>query len=414
MFENILEQDRAIHALRDDIAHSTLPQAILIHGPRYAGKFSAALELARVISCKVADAPWNCSCASCSQQRHMLSPYILMGGRRYFMQEIKGSGLALLQEDRDASRFLLIRSVRKLVRRFDPVLWEGDSKQAKAMKVAEKVEDLLEAFMPANGAPFPGQAALDALYAACEDAVDLLPHDGITSAMVRHMTFWAHTADSAQPKFVIIESVENLNEGARNSLLKTLEEPPPHVYFILIARYRQAVMQTILSRVREYTFSERGAGEQAVLQRIFRQGEATWPSLHDFFRAADKERDAVLGTITNALCAAILDKTGLSMLAPRVPVPELWKLAEMASPVKDRLEDLCRDMLAILRAGIRKLDEIEGGGPPWAADRLASLIAVTERTARQALSYNVSVAVFIEMVYARSGERQCGALSKGR
>lgn len=49
-------------------------------------------------------------------------------------------------------------------------------------------------------------------------------------------------------RVVIIDEAERMNEAAANSLLKTLEEPPDNVTFILIAETRSALLDTIISR----------------------------------------------------------------------------------------------------------------------------------------------------------------------
>lgn len=59
-------------------------------------------------------------------------------------------------------------------------------------------------------------------------------------------------------------------EAARNALLKILEEPPKDTVFILLTNRRNAVMPTILSRVRTYSFATRTFEEQnQVLSRAF-------------------------------------------------------------------------------------------------------------------------------------------------
>ena len=59
-------------------------------------------------------------------------------------------------------------------------------------------------------------------------------------------------------------------ESVRNALLKILEEPPEDTVFILTTARRNAVMPTILSRVRTYNFKERNLEEQKeVISRVF-------------------------------------------------------------------------------------------------------------------------------------------------
>ena len=55
-------------------------------------------------------------------------------------------------------------------------------------------------------------------------------------------------------KVYIIDEVHMLSQGAFNALLKTLEEPPPHVVFILATTEPKKLPATILSRCQRYDF----------------------------------------------------------------------------------------------------------------------------------------------------------------
>ena len=55
-------------------------------------------------------------------------------------------------------------------------------------------------------------------------------------------------------KVYIIDEVHMLSTSAFNALLKTMEEPPEHVIFILAITEVQKVPATILSRCQRYDF----------------------------------------------------------------------------------------------------------------------------------------------------------------
>lgn len=57
-------------------------------------------------------------------------------------------------------------------------------------------------------------------------------------------------------KIYIIDEVHNMSNAAFNALLKTLEEPPSFVIFILATTEPQKILPTILSRVQRFDFSK--------------------------------------------------------------------------------------------------------------------------------------------------------------
>ncbi|MBI2866587.1 MAG: DNA polymerase III subunit gamma/tau [Chloroflexi bacterium] len=70
----------------------------------------------------------------------------------------------------------------------------------------------------------------------------------------------------AKFKVYIIDEVHMLTDPAFNALLKTLEEPPPYVIFILATTEPHKVPATILSRCQRFDF--RRIAEPAVMQRL--------------------------------------------------------------------------------------------------------------------------------------------------
>ena len=53
---------------------------------------------------------------------------------------------------------------------------------------------------------------------------------------------------NSQKKLAVISNIENLNVQSANTLLKTLEEPPPYATIILTTLDEQKILPTILSR----------------------------------------------------------------------------------------------------------------------------------------------------------------------
>ena len=76
----------------------------------------------------------------------------------------------------------------------------------------------------------------------------------------------AYTPSACKYKVYIIDEVHMLSTAAFNALLKTLEEPPAHVIFILATTEIQKVPATILSRCQRYDFSR--IGPEDIARRV--------------------------------------------------------------------------------------------------------------------------------------------------
>jgi len=83
--------------------------------------------------------------------------------------------------------------------------------------------------------------------------IDAASNRGIDE--IRSLREKANYAPSlAHYKVYIIDEVHMLTEAACNALLKTLEEPPPHVIFVLATTEAHKVIATIVSRCQRFNF----------------------------------------------------------------------------------------------------------------------------------------------------------------
>lgn len=290
MFENILDQDAPLSRLKEDFSSATLPSSLLFFGPAYAGKLSTALELARGLSC-TKQAVWSCTCADCQKHRFLTHPDLVILGPRYFLQELEGSAEVLRRSQKPYARYLMIRAARKLTRRFDPWLWEGEESKLKKIRgTMDSIEEALDALDP-EGAELPQkeiEAHIAKILTEAGKVVAGVNLNHIPIAMVRNVSAWAHTTSRGRGKTIIIENADSMLESARNAMLKILEEPPAGVHFLLTSSNRGAIIPTILSRVRAYAFNERDeGGEREVLERIFREPTGEFRSLRDYFGGFD-------------------------------------------------------------------------------------------------------------------------------
>ena len=96
-------------------------------------------------------------------------------------------------------------------------------------------------------------------------SVDVMEIDGASNNSVdniRNLREQVHyLPQTARRKVYIIDEVHMLTTSAFNALLKTLEEPPPHVNFVFATTEPQKVLPTILSRVNRLDFKRVSPGQ---------------------------------------------------------------------------------------------------------------------------------------------------------
>ncbi len=82
--------------------------------------------------------------------------------------------------------------------------------------------------------------------------LDAASNNGVEA--MRDLVSRAALGSPGRQKVYIVDEVHMLSNAASNALLKTLEEPPPHVVFVLATTDQQKVLPTIRSRTQHYEF----------------------------------------------------------------------------------------------------------------------------------------------------------------
>jgi len=103
-----------------------------------------------------------------------------------------------------------------------------------------------------------------------ETAQDAAARKSITIEQIREVeASVALNPYEGRTRVVIIDPAEALSDAAQSAFLKTLEEPPAHVVFVLICHHADGVLETIRSRCSRVEFSLVAAAaiEQALLDR---------------------------------------------------------------------------------------------------------------------------------------------------
>ncbi len=170
-------------------------------------------------------------------------------------------------------------------------------------------------------------------------------------------------------KIYIIDEAHQLTDSAFNALLKTLEEPPPHVKFILATTEPQKMPETILSRLQRYDFRripyltilerlkdlarrEQVEVEESALRLLAREAGG---SMRDAERMLETAIATASGKVTEAEVASSLgvaSRTTVLKLADAIlqknAAAALAHVRELASRGAN-LESLGRDLLETFR-----------------------------------------------------------------
>src|SRR5262249_6139141 len=80
-------------------------------------------------------------------------------------------------------------------------------------------------------------------------------------------------------KIFIIDEVHQLSNSSFNALLKSIEEPPPHVIFMMATTELEKIPETVLSRSQVYEFKAIGA--KAIADQLRRIVDAEGVSVSD-------------------------------------------------------------------------------------------------------------------------------------
>jgi DNA polymerase-3 subunit gamma/tau len=172
-------------------------------------------------------------------------------------------------------------------------------------------------------------------------------------------------------KIFIIDEVHMLSPQAFNALLKTVEEPPPRVVFILATTNLEKVPETILSRCQVFEFRTitlrqivgqlRSIAEKenvsigdAALLAIARAGEG---SMRDAESALDQVISFAVGeTITDedvSVALGLVDTETLNNTLQAIADQDAGTLVRIVDEVVSRGNDLrnfCREMMVHIRA----------------------------------------------------------------
>ncbi len=208
-------------------------------------------------------------------------------------------------------------------------------------------------------------------------------------------------------KVFIIDEVHRLSKQAFDALLKSIEEPPPYVKFMMATTAPESVPDTILSRsqvfelrtlpfalvrdqLRKVTLSEDVEIDDAALGLIARSAEG---SMRDALSALDQVLAFTSDTVTSADVSTVIGLVGRDVqfdVVETVATEDAVKAFALADSVVESGVDLrvvCRELARLVRdMMVVKVDPPRLQDPEIAAEsERGRLQAVAERFSREDL-----------------------------
>ncbi len=127
----------------------------------------------------------------------------------------------------------------------------GKTTSARLMAKAINCENLKDGFEPCDNCDFCKEISKGSLIDVIE--IDAASNNGVDEMReLKENISFAPTRSKA--KVYVIDEFHMLSKSAFNALLKTLEEPPANVYFILATTELHKIPETILSRCQNFEF----------------------------------------------------------------------------------------------------------------------------------------------------------------
>lgn len=283
---------------------------------------------------------------------------------------------------------------------------------------------------PVNGSPCGKCEACRELKSA--DCVDIIEMDAASNngvdeiREIREKVKYAPAV--AKKKVYIIDEAHMLTAGAFNALLKTLEEPPEHVVFILATTEANKLPATILSRCMRFDFrliptdeiyelikkvyDEEGAKyEDAAVRLIAKAGEG---SARDALSVADRCLSAG-EKVTYEEVADVLGVSGWETMsellseindgnvgAALVTLDKLIATGKSVGLIGKELTSYARDVLAVrcggeksVVAGEDKLAALKADSEKYSADLLVTVMK-TFSSLDATFRYSVSPRIVLE------------------
>lgn len=151
----------------------------------------------------------------------------------------------------------------------------------------------------------------------------------------------------AKYRVYIIDEVHMLSTGAFNALLKTLEEPPEHVKFILATTEPQKLPATILSRCQRFDFKR--ISEENIIKRLqIIQEEGTFSITPEAIKLVATLSEGALRDAWSILERCIQDgdiKIEADKIKELVGIPKLESIFKLVEGIAEKQVENCLEII---------------------------------------------------------------------
>jgi DNA polymerase-3 subunit gamma/tau len=236
--------------------------------------------------------------------------------------------------------------------------------------------------------------------------IDAASHTGVDNIREVVIAGLAITAARDRYKVFIIDEVHQLSAASFNALLKSIEEPPPHVVFMMATTELHKIPDTILSRSQVFEFktiSPKAIAEQLrriaaaeklevtddALALIARSAEG---SMRDAQSALDQVTAFAAGAIRVEDVSTVLGLVGRDLLFDIVQAviaedgPRAFECADRAVEAGYDLRLVCRELSRVVRdILIVSIDPSRVGDGEIAESERERLLALSGRFSREDL-----------------------------
>ena len=294
-------QNKTAQDILNSYSSGLLPQSLLFYGPKNSGRLTGAMDLSFFLT-------------GDEDKRDILrSNSIIYLPSREMSGRIR-TALELFKTQRTRSaRLFLIESIRLALMQYHPALSaSATSTSSSYFSLSGEIDEVLlnleddrdYSDKEINEIVKSLDRCLDPRFLYCGKKSP----STVTIDQIRAVQ--EYFSQLGEEKVVVFENVEDATDGAKNSLLKMLEEPEEKSHMILLSSNPQKLLETILSRVRKFQFPPLGEKKTASLIKEKFGVWEEYPSFDSFFcekgsgEEARKEFDRDLNAVSEALISS--------------------------------------------------------------------------------------------------------------